>query len=92
MMEPRRSRGADLIIRPDINEYEAEHTYNLDPVAPADPFGASRLQERPYRCGFSAAVFADSTAERSETPPARGSVPAQAGKRGFGAGSGSPGQ
>jgi hypothetical protein len=45
----------------------------------------------PATRGFSAAVFARSIAERSETPPTRGRVPPQAGEGGFGAGSGSPG-
>ena len=40
--------------------------------------------------GFFAAIFPRSVAERSETPPTRGRIPAQAGEGGFSAGIGIP--
>ena len=42
------------------------------------------------RRGFFAAIFPRSVAERSETPPTRGRIPAQAGEGGFSAGIGIP--
>ena len=45
---------------------------------------------RAVRRGFFAAIFPRSVAERSETPPTRGRIPAQAGEGGFSAGIGIP--
>jgi hypothetical protein len=81
---------ADEIIRADMNNDEAEHAYDLDPWHPLIHLALAGFEEDPVRADFHAAVFSRSAAERSQTPPTCGRVPAQAGKRRFGAGSGSP--
>jgi hypothetical protein len=69
-------QAADLIIRAEMNKYEIEHAYDLDPWHPLIHLALAGFEKDPLRAGFSATVFARSTAERSETLPSRGRVPA----------------
>ena len=45
-------QAADLIIRPDMNEYEAEHAYDLDPWHPLVHLALARFEEEPTRAAF----------------------------------------
>jgi hypothetical protein len=44
--------GADLIIRPDMNEYETEHAYDLDPWHPLVHLALAGFEEDPIRADF----------------------------------------
>ena len=43
------AQAADLIIRPDMNEYEAEHAYDLDPWHPLVHLALAGVEEDPIR-------------------------------------------
>ena len=45
-------QAADLIIRPEMNEYEAEHAYDLDPWHPLVHLALAGFEEDPIRAGF----------------------------------------
>jgi hypothetical protein len=45
-------QAADLIIRPDMNEYEAEHAYDLDPGHPLVQLALAGFEEDPIRADF----------------------------------------
>ena len=45
-------QAADLIIRPDINEYEAEHAYDLDPWHPLIQLALAGFEKDPTRADF----------------------------------------
>jgi hypothetical protein len=45
-------QAADLIIRPDMNEYEAEHAYDLDPWHPLVHLALARFEKDPIRADF----------------------------------------
>jgi hypothetical protein len=46
------AQAADLIIRPDINEYEAEHAYDLDPWHPLVHLVLAGFENDPLRADF----------------------------------------
>jgi hypothetical protein len=45
-------QAADLIIRPDMNEYEAEHAYDLDPWHPLIHLALAGFSEDPIHADF----------------------------------------
>src|SRR5271166_391061 len=45
-------QAADLIIRPNINEYEAEHAYDLDPWHPLIQLALAGFEKDPTRADF----------------------------------------
>jgi hypothetical protein len=45
-------QAADLIIRPDMNEYEAKHAYDLDPWHPLIHLALAGFEEDPIRADF----------------------------------------
>jgi len=45
-------QAADLIIRPDMNEYQAEHAYDLDPWHPLVHLALAGFEEDPIRADF----------------------------------------
>ena len=45
-------QAADLIIRPDMNEYEAEHAYDLDPWHPLVHLALAGFEKDPMRADF----------------------------------------
>jgi hypothetical protein len=45
-------QAADLIIRSDMNEYEAEHAYDLDPWHPLVHLALAGFEEDPSRADF----------------------------------------
>jgi tetratricopeptide (TPR) repeat protein len=45
-------QAADLIIRPDMNEYEARHAYDLDPWHPLVHLALAGFEEDPIRADF----------------------------------------
>ena len=45
-------QAADLIIRPDMNEYEAQHAYDLDPWHPLIRMALAGLKKDPIRADF----------------------------------------
>jgi hypothetical protein len=45
-------QAADLIIRPDMNEYEAEHAYDLDPWHPLVHLALAGFEKDPIRADF----------------------------------------
>jgi hypothetical protein len=45
-------QAADLIIRPDMNEYETEHAYDLDPWHPLVHLALAGFEEDPLRADF----------------------------------------
>jgi len=47
-----REQAADLIIRPDMNEYEAEHAYDLDPWHPLVHLALANFEKDPLRADF----------------------------------------
>jgi hypothetical protein len=46
------AQAADLIIRPDMNGYEAEHAYDLDPWHPLIQLALAGFEEDPIRADF----------------------------------------
>jgi hypothetical protein len=46
------AEAADLIIRPDMNQYEAEHAYDLDPWHPLIHLALAGFEENPIRADF----------------------------------------
>src|SRR5215831_5552105 len=44
--------AADLIIRPDMNRYEAEHAYDLDPWHPLVHLALAGFEKDPVRADF----------------------------------------
>src|SRR5208283_1222532 len=46
------AQAADLIIRPDMNEYEAEHAYDLDPWHPLIQLALAGFEKDPIRADF----------------------------------------
>jgi hypothetical protein len=46
------AQAADLIIRPDMNEYETEHAYDLDPWHPLIHLVLAGFEEDPIRADF----------------------------------------
>jgi hypothetical protein len=46
------AEAADLIIRPDMNEYEAEHAYDLNPWHPLAHLALAGFEEDPIRANF----------------------------------------
>ena len=46
------AQAADLIIRPDMNEYEAEQAYDLDPWHPLVDLALASFEEDPIRADF----------------------------------------
>ena len=46
------AQAADLIIRPDMNKYEAEHAYDLDPRHPLVHLALAGFEEDPIRADF----------------------------------------
>ena len=45
-------QAADLIIRPDMNEYEAQHAYDLDPWHPLIQLVLAGFEKDPLRAEF----------------------------------------
>ena len=45
-------QAADLIIRPDMNGYEADHAYDLDPWHPLIHLALAGFEEDPIRADF----------------------------------------
>jgi hypothetical protein len=45
-------QAADLIIRPDMNQYEAEHAYDLDPWHPLVHLALAAFEKDPLRADF----------------------------------------
>ena len=45
-------QAAEMIIRPDINKYEAEHAYDLDPWHPLVHLALAGFEENPIRADF----------------------------------------
>jgi hypothetical protein len=45
-------QAADLIIRPDMNEYEAEHAYNFDPWHPLIHLALAAFERDPVSADF----------------------------------------
>jgi hypothetical protein len=46
------AEAADLIIRPDMNQYEAEHAYDLDPWHPLVHLALAGFEKDPLRADF----------------------------------------
>jgi hypothetical protein len=46
------AQAADLIIRPEMNKYEAEHAYDLDPWHPLVHLALAGFEEDPIRADF----------------------------------------
>ena len=74
-------QAADLIIRPDMNQYEAEHAYDLDPWHPLVHLALAGFEEDPIRADSLRRYSLDRLPNDPKLRHTRGRVPAQARKR-----------
>ena len=70
-----------MIIRPDMNQYEAEHAYDLDPWHPLVHLALAGFEEDPIRADSLRRYSLDRLPNDPKLRHTRGRVPAQARKR-----------
>jgi len=85
------AQAADLIIRLDMNEYETEHAYALDPWHPLVHLALAGFEQDESQADFLRRFSLDRLSNDAKLRQRAVEFLRKQGKRGFGVGSGSPG-